>query len=243
MPGLNRSPLYRWAKGLWLLMQGLLLPLMVLYLTRESPGPTPSVLLRALLWAVGAFFLILWLMAHAVLSMARFPLTTRGALRLTLGHVFTFLVSWVLFGLPLFAAYITCVITLISLIICGFLLAPAAVKAGLTSRRTALWASLVLLAGAAGVAWLTGPLWRELSRLEWWQAGLSLSVMAGSVWSTVRGLWRVTTLGATADPESRAYDAEWERWAAPTIITLILSATAAIALGGISQAWGGGANW
>ena len=157
--------------------------------------------------------------------------------------MFTFLVSWLLVGLPLFAAYTTFLTTLASLIICGFLLAPAAVKAGLTTRRTALWASLVLLAGAAGTLWLTGPLWRELSRLEWWEAGFSLAVMAGNVWSTVRGLWSVTILGAKGDPESRAYDAEWERWAAPTIITLILSATAAIVLGGISQASGGGANW
>ncbi len=240
MPGPTSSLLYRWTKGLWLLMQGLLLPLMVLYLAREWPRLDPPWFLQILLWVVGAFFLILWLMAHAVLSMGRFPLTTRGALRLTLGHVFTFVVCWVLFGLPLFAAYVTCLTTLIALIICGSLLAPAAVRAGLTDRRTALWASLVLLAGAAGVAWIAAPLWQELSRLPWWQAGLSLAMMAANIWTTVRGLWSVTTLGATASPESRAYDAEWERWAAPTIITLILSATAAILLGGVSRSWGGG---
>ena len=53
MSGLNRSPLYRGAKGLWLLMQGLLLPLMALFLTREWPRPTLSVFLQALLWVVG----------------------------------------------------------------------------------------------------------------------------------------------------------------------------------------------
>ncbi len=242
MSGLNQSPLYRWTKGLWLLMQGLLLPLMALYLTREWSGPTPSVLLQLLLGLVGSFFLILWLMAHAVLSMGRFPITTRGALQLTLGHVCTFLVCWILFGLPLFAAYTTFLTTLASVIVCGFLLAPAAVKAGLTDRRTALWATLVLLAGAAGMLWIAAPLWRELSRLDWREAGFSLTVLAGNVWSTVRGLWSVTILGAKEGPESRAYDAEWERWAAPTIITLILSATAAIALAGISVASRGGGH-
>jgi hypothetical protein len=242
LSGLNQSPFYRWAKGLWLLMQGLLLPLMALFITREWPHPIPSVLLQILLWVVGSFFLILWLMFHAVLSMGRFPLTTRGALQLTLGHVFTFMVSWVLVGLPLFAAYTTFLTTLAAILICGFRLAPAAVKAGLTNRRTALYANLVLLAGAAGLLWATGPLWRELFRLEWWEAGFSFTVLSGNVWSTVRGLWSVTILGAKDDPEAKAYEAEWQRWAAPTIITLILSATLAMALGGISRASNSGGS-
>ena len=239
MASLNHSPVYRAAKGLWLLMQSLLLPMMALFLAREWPQSARSVFLEVLLGLVGSFFLILWLMAHAVLSMGRFPLTTRGALRLTLSQVSAFLISWVLFGFPLFAAYATFLTTLASLIICGFLLARGAVAAGLTDRRTAFFASLVLLAGSAGTAWLAVPLWREVARLEWWASGLSVTTLVVNVWMTVRSLWSVTILGAKADPDSDAYSAEWQHWAAPTIIALILSATAAIVFGGIARSASG----
>lgn len=236
MSGVNPSPIYRWAKGIWLLMQGLLLPLAALYLVRDSRLNIDSEILRILLGLAGAFFLILWIIAHALLTMARYPLETAGALQLTLGHLFTFLVTWLLVGLPLFAACTTFLTTLTALIICGFLLGPAAVKAGLTGWSKVIYTDLVLLVGVLGIVWLGLPLWGVITDLTWWEAGFNLLVIAGSVTSTVRSLWRTTILSENEQADRRAYDAEWQRWAAPTIITLILSATAAVMIVGIGQA-------
>jgi hypothetical protein len=68
------------------------------------------------------------------------------------------------------------------------------------------------------------PLWREM--FEW----LILTVNSGLI---VFSLYHFSVFVPPAQADA-AYDREWERWAAPTIIVLILSAAAAVVVAGVS---------
>jgi hypothetical protein len=56
----------------------------------------------------------------------------------------------------------------------------------------------------------------------------TLVILGINTVSTTRSLWGKTIFSNVTDDQANQYNAEWERWAAPTIITLILSATAAL---------------
>jgi hypothetical protein len=87
------------------------------------------------------------------------------------------------------------------------------------------------------VWFLAAPLPPAFSRLSSWRAALDWLVLALNSGLIVFSLYRFSIF-APPPGNDAAYTREWERWAAPTIIILILSATAAIALSGFARSRG-----
>jgi hypothetical protein len=151
----ERNRLYRAIKWLWLLLQALILPLAALHaVSPRIPWPLP---LPALL--------IFWLIAQALLAMARFPLTLKGGALLVGGTVaqFAFLVASG--GSPAAAAYSLFFATLAALVVLTAIMAAIAASRRIGSPRARLAALLALLP-AAGLVWfLAAPLRPVYSRL------------------------------------------------------------------------------
>lgn len=237
----QRSKLYNAIKWLWLLLQALILPLAALHavspairwplaVTPRNDGVLPALLLGL----IGAAFLIFWLIAQALLAMARFPLTLKGGALLVGGTIaqFAFLVASG--GSLAAAAYALFFATLAALVALIAIMAVIAFRDGLGSPRARLTALLALLP-AAGLVWfLAAPLGPLFSRLPSGRQALDWLVLALNSGLIVFSLYRFSIFAAPAENDA-AYTREWERWAAPTIIILILSATAAIALAGVSS--------
>jgi hypothetical protein len=229
----ERNRLYRAIKWLWLLLQALILPLAALHaVSPRIPWPLP--LPALLLGLVGAVFLIFWLIAQALLAMARFPLTLKGGALLVGGTVaqFAFLVASG--GSPAAAAYSLFFATLAALVVLTAIMAAIAASRRIGSPRARLAALLALLP-AAGLVWfLAAPLRPVYSRLPSGRQALEWLVLALNSGLIVFSLYRFSIFAPPAENDA-AYTREWERWAAPTIIILILSATAAIALSGFAR--------
>lgn len=229
----HRNRLYRSVKWLWLLLQALILPLAARHAVSARvrwPLAVPALLLVF----IGAAFLILWLMAQSLLAMARFPLTLRGGLLLVGGTVaqFAFLVA--AGGSLSEAAYALFFATLAALMA---LVAIMAVIAARQRHRPPLARLAILLAllPAAGLAWfLAAPLRQAFSRLSAWRQTSEWLVLALNSGLIFFNLYRFSVFAPLPENDA-AYTREWERWAAPTIIILILSATAAIVLAGVSR--------
>jgi hypothetical protein len=229
----QKNRLYRSVKWLWLLLQALILPLAARHAV-STRVHWPLVLPALLLAFIGAAFLILWLMAQSLLAMARFPLTLRGGLLLVGGTIaqIAFLVG--AGGSLSEAAYTMFFTTLAAL------MALVAIMAALASRQRhrpplARLAILLALLPAAGLAWaLAAPLRLTFSRLSSWRQGFEWLVLALNSGLIFFSLYRFSVFAPLPENDA-AYTREWERWAAPTIIILILSATAAIVLAGISS--------
>lgn len=233
--GSNRShALYRSAKWLWLFMQCLLLPLSVLYLCRADIPPFPASPWHLLLAVSGSIFLILWLIAQSLLAMYRFPLDTATALQLMLGQPLTFLFIFLLGGLPLFAAFSTFYTTLLALSICAAGLSFVAVKQAKATLKQVLLVLLIFLCGSYWLIWLSIPMYRALLELPGWKRLFEGLVLAANILITGRTLWG-TTIFAKGEEGQAEYDEEWQHWAAPTIIGLILSAVTAAIVGGLAQ--------
>ncbi len=242
MNGELMKPLYRASKWLWLLLQALVLPLAALHAV-SAPVRWPlgvaarggGVLPALLLGVVGSLLLIFWLMAQALLAMARFPLTLKGAALLVGGTTaqFAFLIGSG--GSPAAAAYAIFFATLTALIVLAAILAVMAARRRIGSTRARL-ATLLALLPAAGLAWfLATPLLQDFSRLSPGQKALDWLLLALNSGLIVFSLYRFSRVAPPPDNDATV-TREWERWAAPTIIILILSATAAIVLAGISVA-------
>jgi hypothetical protein len=233
--GSNRShALYRSAKWFWLSTQCLLLPLSVLYLCRADIPPFPASPWHLLLAVSGSIFLILWLIAQSLLAMYRFPLDTAAALQLMLGQPLTFLFIFLLGGLPLFAAFSTFYTTLLALSICAAGLSFLAVKQAKATLKQVLLVLLIFLSGSYWLIWLSIPMYRALLELPGWKRLLEGLVLAANILLTGRTLWG-TTIFAKGEESQAEYDEEWQHWAAPTIIGLILSAVTAAIVGGLAQ--------
>lgn len=225
--------LYRAVKWLWLLLQALILPLAALYAISVSicwPFAIPA----PLLYFAGALLLVLWLIAQSLLSMARFPLNLKGGLLLVGGTIAQF-ASVVAAGGSLAAAvYAVFFATLVALVAVAVIATAIAFRRRLGSLRSRLVVLLALLP-AAGLLWfLVAPLRQAFARLtvgeevfEW----LLLALNSGLI---VFSLCRFSIFAAPGENDA-AYAAEWESWAAPTIIFLILSAAAAIVLAGVGS--------
>ena len=227
-PG-NRS--YVAIKWLWLLLQALILPLAALHAV-SAPVRWPLALPAPLLFFAAAAFLVLWLIAQSLLAMARFPLTLKKASLLVGGTVaqFAFLVASG-GSLPA-AAYALFFATLAALAAVAVISAVIALmrKAGPWQARLA---ALLALLPAAGLLWfLAAPLRPAFSRPWAWRQALDWLALALNSALIVFSIYRFSIFAPPADNDA-AYGAEWEKWAAPTIIILILSATAAIVLAGI----------
>jgi hypothetical protein len=225
--------LYRAVKWLWLLLQALILPLAALYAAEVPPVRWPLFLPAPLLYFAGAVFLVLWLIAQSLLAMARFPLALNRALFMVGGTVvqIAFLVGS---GSSLARAFYSVFFaTLFALAAVVAILAVVAMRRQTWSAAAKL-AALLMQLPVAGLIWFmltplrpafSPPLfWREMR--EW----LILAVNSGLV---VFSLYHFSVF-AVAEEAATAYAREWERWAAPTIIVLILSAAVAAVLAGIS---------
>ena len=223
---------YRAVKWLWLLLQALILPLAARHAVAAQVNWPPA-LLAALLYFIGAAFLILWLMAQALLAMARFPLTLKGALLLVGGTLVQFAFRLIEGDSLSEAAYALFFATLAALVVLVVIMVVVAAR----QRRgppLARFAALLALLPAAGLAWvLAAPLRPAFSRLASWRQALEWLVLALNSGLIVFSLYRVSAFAPAAEDDA-AYTREWERWAAPTIIILILSAAAAIMVAGIS---------
>ena len=224
MSNSQRNKLYDAIKWLWLLLQALILPLAALHAV--SPRiPWPLSLPALLLALVGAVFLIFWLMAQSLLAMARFPLTLKGGALLVGGTVAQFASLVASGGSLAAAAYALFFATLAALVVLIAIMVVLAFRRQLGSPRARL-ATLLALLPATGLVWfLAAPL--RLAPREW----LVLALNSGLI---VYSLYGFSIFAAPAENDA-ATTREWERWAAPTIIILILSATAAIALAGYAR--------
>ena len=233
--------LYRAIKWLWLLLQALVLPLAALHAAAPAirwplaaAQRNGGVLATLFLVFVGALLLIFWLMAQALLAMARFPLTLKGAALLVGGTMAQFTYLVVSGGSLAAAAYAVFFATLAALIVLVAIMAVMAVRRRIGSPRARLAALLALLP-ATGLAWfLATPLRRDFSRLSPGQQALDWLLLAFNSGLIVFSLYRFSIFAPPPENDA-AYTREWERWAAPTIITLILAATAAIALSGFAR--------
>lgn len=227
------NKLYRAVKWLWLLLQALILPLAALHAVSATLR-WPLALPALLLYFAGAMFLVLWLIAQALLAMARFPLTLKGGLLLVGGTVaqFSFLVAA---GGSLAAAfYAVFFATLAALAALVAIMVVIAVRRRVGSPRARLAALLALLP-AAGLVWfLAAPLRPVFSRLPSGRQALEWLALALNSGLIVFSLTRFSIFAPPPENDA-AYTREWERWAAPTIIVLILSATAAIVLAGVAR--------
>lgn len=182
----------------------------------------------------GTAFLVLWLIAQSLLAMARFPLTLGGALLLVGGTVAQFAFLAVSGGSLAVAAYSVFFATLAALALVALMLTAVALyrRTGpLTARLLALLAQLPV----AGLVWFTFTPLRSaasgrlaLHELADWLA------LAGNVGLIVFSLYHFSVFSSPA-VDDEAYDREWQRWAAPTIISLILSAAAAVVAAGVGR--------
>ena len=232
MSGSAGSVAYRRVKAFWLFMQCLLLPMAALYLSRTPLPFSGSTLERLLLKVLGGLFLVLWLIFHSVLSMYRFPLDFSAALRLTLSQVLTYLFLWALNGFPLFSAYVT-FFSGLAAIFFAFLVLVFSRRNRENLKKIAWFTPLILLC-LLFLVWLFIPLWRGMHLLSGWMILFQILVLGLNTAATVAALWR-TTVFAPKDPLAEELDKEWQRWAAPTIIFMILSAVAAAAAFGVSR--------
>ena len=183
---------------------------------------------------VGAVFLIFWLIAQSLLAMARFPLTLKGGALLVGGTVAQFASLVASGGSLAAAAYALFFATLAALVVLIAIMAVIAFRRRIGSPRARLAALLALLP-AAGLVWFLAAPLRRLFRPAPWQQALEWLVLALNSGLIVFSLYRFSIFAPPPENDA-AYTREWERWAAPTIIILILSATAAIALAGIAVA-------
>lgn len=225
--------LYRAVKWLWLLLQALILPLAALHAVSpriDGALPAPLLFFAGIMFLV--MFLVLWLIAQSLLAMARFPLTLKGGSLLVGGTVAQFAFLAASGGSPAEAAYAVFFATLAALAAMAAILAAAAVR----RRAGPPWArlaALLALLPAAGLVWmLAAPLRPAFSRLPLWQAVLEWLVLAANSGLIVFSLYRFSIFAPPAEADA-AYAREWESWAAPTIIILILSAAAAVVLAGV----------
>ena len=232
---------YRTVKWLWLLLQALILPLAALHAVSPAvrwplafkPG-LGGILPLLLLALVGALFLIFWLMAQALLAMARFPLTLKGGALLVGGTMAQFASLVASGGSLAAAAYAVFFATLVALIVLVAIMAVMAANRRIGSPQARLAALLALLP-ALGLAWfLAAPLLPVFARSSSWRQALDWLVLALNSGLIVYSLYRFSIFAPPSDNDA-AYTREWERWAAPTIIILILSATTAIVIAGIAM--------
>jgi hypothetical protein len=225
--------LYGAVKWLWLLLQALVLPLAALHAV--SPEIRwPLIMPAPLLYFAAVAFLVLWLIAQSLLAMARFPLTLKGGALLVGGTVAQFASAIAAGGSLSEAAYALFFAVLAALAVVAAIMAVFAAIRRLGSPWARLTALLALLP-AAGLAWfLAAPLRPAFSRLPAWRAALEWLVLALNSGLIVFSLYRFSIFAPTPENDA-AYTREWERWAAPTIILLILSAAAAIVLAGVGS--------
>lgn len=227
----ERKEWYRAIKWLWLLLQALILPLALLYAVR-APVRWPLSLPAPLLFFTAALLLVLWLIANSLLSMARFPLTLKGGALLVGGTIAQYGFSVATGGSLTEALYAVFFANSAALALVVATMAIFATRRRQWSKPARL-AGLLFLPPLAGLLWfLVTPLRQAFSRLTVWEEAFEWTLLALNSGLIVLSLYRFSIFAPPVENEA-AYTAEWERWAAPTIIVLILSAASAIVLAGV----------
>ncbi|HOW97846.1 MAG TPA: hypothetical protein P5567_15145 [Kiritimatiellia bacterium] len=250
----DSTALYRFLKWTWLLGQCLMPVLAAVYLSRHPgllaapPGltsPFATALYRLLLHVSASAYLILWLIAEAMLCMYRFPLRTAGAAGLVGGFLLQFAVLAVTGQSACFAAFTGLYVTLAALFACLVWLGlAAATRQGSGRGRPgglAAWAPAVALLalGILPLAFLFRPWWAAFAGLRPAFRAVNGLILLLNAAATARTLAGFSIWGRT-DPQETLFYREWEKWAAPTIILLILTVVGAILVAGISGAVSGG---
>ncbi len=225
--------LYRAIKWLWLLLQALILPLAARHAV-AAPVRWPLILPAPLLFFAAAVFLVLWLIAQSLLAMARFPLTLKGGALLVGGTVAQFASVVAAGGSLPEAAYALFFATLAALVVLIAIMVVLAFRRRIGSPWARLAALLALLPLAGLVWFLAAPLGPAFSRLPSGRQALDWLVLALNSGLIIFSLYRFSIF-APAPENDAAYTREWERWAAPTIIILILSAVTAVVLAGVGS--------
>lgn len=238
------STLHRSLKWLWLWLHVLMLPLAAVYigprlgeLSRFSA--LPAALAGLLTILAGTAALVMWLIAQSLLAMHRFPAATSAAAQLVLGYLVQLAVlAWAGESLPA-AAFGSAYITLAALAVCGVALTARAGRGGGPGdghpRGGAGCALGLLLAGLWPLAALYPLAAEGLNGMTPSHRAAGLATMAVNVFITVRTLVGFSIFGRPSTDDGAEADAEWSRWAAPTIILLILSAVAAVLVLGITR--------
>ncbi|MBU1694678.1 MAG: hypothetical protein KKC51_12035 [Verrucomicrobia bacterium] len=239
---------YRGLKWSWLLMQCLMPPLAAWYVAGQPGFAHPPWAEAHPLWRggaewlmimMGSGYLVLWLIVEALLIMYRFPLETPAAFTLVVGYVIQLVVMVLTGGSLFFAAFVSLFVTLGALYGCvvlllGFFLAEDFRRNRPVRKKFLLGLAFCLL-GVLPFVVLFPFLqagFRNLGRAA--MAVIGLVLLANAV-VTTRSVMDFSIWGRP-DPLRPRYDKEWESWAGPTIILLILSVVAAVALAGIRGA-------
>ena len=181
----------------------------------------------------GVLFLVLWLIAQSLLGMYRFPLKTGPAVRLVLSQGMLFLFLFLLGGQPLLASFLIFFTSLAALLFCAVMLLLRAWRIQRITPLQALLGMLLLFPAGGWLVWMTVPLRAGLGGLPPLKLVLDILALGITVLATTRSLWQTTIYGEGEHDQAEA-DREWQFWAAPTIIGLILSSVAAAVVGGLS---------
>lgn len=240
---------YRRIKWVWLLAHGALPVLAILHVVRTPLAELPAPAAR--LCTLGGVLLpvligpavVLWLIAESMLVMYRFPLALGGAAWLCAGFLMPF-IALVFTGTGIaYSAFATVYTTLVALAVCLLLLVgPGRGRSRREGR--AVWPGAVagVAAGAyalALLAMLFPFLWAGLRQLDVLVLCGNGVLLAHNVVTTIRQLVGFSIWGQPeSDANAAAYADEWQRWAAPTIIWLILAVVAAVVIAGIVRAGG-----
>ncbi|HBA83618.1 MAG TPA: hypothetical protein DCZ95_05935 [Verrucomicrobia bacterium] len=220
-------------------------PLAAIYVAPLNLGEGVStseflvMLWTGLAYAAGVVYLILWLMAEALLLMCRFPLERAAALKLVVGSLVQFAALVWAGDSPFFAAYVSVYLTLTALWGCAILLLA---KVGLEkyrsrqlSGRFVALALLAFLMASLPPGLLFPLLWAGYREMEWLSQLLCGVVLLVNVGLIMRNLIDFSIWGRN-DTVRLEYDKEWESWAGPTIIVLILSVVTAVVFVGVASA-------
>lgn len=221
---------YKSLKWVWLIGH-CAMPFLAVFYVLHVPvrDMVPAVLLH--FWPVVlAFCMVFWLIFEALLLMYRFPLNLRDALILVGVFVLQFAFMFWGSGSATYAAFTSIVCTLVAMGVCAALLTVKTVAS--MDRNTRLAAVLIIVLVFLPAAVFMPILLYGLRDMTNVLKILNIAFMLNAVAVAVRELLSLTIFGKS-DAQQAAYDEEWKKWAAPTIILLILAAVGAAVTGGI----------
>ncbi|MDD4871522.1 MAG: hypothetical protein PHR77_13275 [Kiritimatiellae bacterium] len=183
---------------------------------------------------------VIWIIAESALLMYRFPFNTSKATGLVAGFYLQLVVICLTGNSLPFAMFVAVYTTLLAIFAC---LLPAIVK---VYRRfdtiqvpvphscvfpLYLLVSFLVLVPPISLFPILRVEFIKMSTIE--MIASSLVILANTI-STIRSLMDLSVFGRP-DPEEQKYSADWERWAAPTVILMILSVVTGIVIAGIRR--------
>ncbi len=219
---------YRAAKLFFLLSQGAVLPLAMLFIFGQ-----PETLWRGFLIAGIYLFIPFWAILFMGIALHRFPLQRNGALMVAFALLFEFAAFYALGRDVLYSMYALFITSFAGTALALLRFVTVAFVRGDTAaipapwRRPAFLAGLFILLGIF-LSGLSMPLIRNLTIIPDLRGRLAvLGVLLFNIVVMAQATGR--DLGQPGDePEAKERYAEWERWAPATAIVLVLSLTGAV---------------